>query len=198
MKPSKSINHHDNKRPAVFLDRDGTIIEDRGHLSDPSQVAFFKDTAPSLRRLTEHFTLFIVTNQSGVAKSIITMEDVHRVNDYVVKQLAAKGIPIAATYVCPHERSTGCRCIKPNPHFLKIAEHEFGIDLQRSFTIGDHPHDVELAAQAGATGIFVLTGHGTHHVKEISAQTVIAADIAEAAEKILTLQAEERKAPRKA
>ena len=117
MKPTRTNIRQESPRPAVFLDRDGTIIEDRGDLSDPAQVVFFKDTAPALRLLADHFALFIVTNQSGVAKGTITIEDVQRVNDYVEKYVAAEGAPIAATYVCPHQRSSGCRCIKPKPYF---------------------------------------------------------------------------------
>ncbi len=175
------------RRAAVFLDRDGTIIEDRGDLSDPSQVVFFPDTVASLRRLCDHFTLFIVTNQSGVGKGTISMKDVERVNGHVVSYLAEHGVPIAATYVCPHTSESGCRCIKPNSYFLKKAEGEFGIDIQRSFAIGDHPHDVEFATRAGATGIYVLSGHGTKHLGELSADTIITDGIQEAVERILEL-----------
>ena len=185
IKPTKTNIRQKNPRPAVFLDRDGTIIEDRGDLSDPTQVVSFKDTAPALLRLADHFALFIVTNQSGVAKGTITIEDVRKVNDYVEKYVAARGAPIAATYVCPHQRSSGCRCIKPNPYFLKEAEREFGIDLQRSFVIGDHPCDVELATRADATGIFVLSGHGMKHRADITVQTIVVEGIREAAEQIL-------------
>ena len=178
-------NRQGNSQPAVFLDRDGTIIEDRGDLSDPTQVVFFKDTISALRRLADHFALFIVTNQSGVAKGTITIQDVQRVNDYVEEYVASAGAPIASTYVCPHQSSSGCKCIKPNPYFLKEAEREFNIDLQRSFTIGDHPCDVELATQVEATGIFVLTGHGRNHREEIPSQTIVAEGIREAAEHIL-------------
>ncbi|MBS3755723.1 MAG: hypothetical protein KGY56_08510 [Desulfobacterales bacterium] len=79
------------KRPAVFLDRDGTIIEDRGHLSRPSQVTFFAGTVSALRRLNEHFELFIVTNQSGVAKGFLTIQDFGCVNGHVVSCLAECG-----------------------------------------------------------------------------------------------------------
>jgi D-glycero-D-manno-heptose 1,7-bisphosphate phosphatase len=171
--------------PAVFLDRDGTIIEDCGDLSDPSQVVFFSDTFESLRRLSERFSLFVVTNQPGVAKGTITLQDVDRVNAHVVSCLERQGIRIAATYVCPHERASGCRCIKPNPYFLRKAEHDFGIDLTRSFVIGDHPHDVELAVRAGATGIYVLSGHGMKHQAELPEQTVVTQGIGEATEQIL-------------
>ena len=171
-------------RAAVFLDRDGTIIEDRGDLFEPSQVVFFKDTVFSLRRLCERFELFIVTNQSGVAKGSISMKDVERVNSHVASYLTGRGVPIVATYVCPHERTDNCRCIKPNPYFLKKAEGDFGIDLRRSFVIGDHPHDVEFAESVGATGIYVLSGHGMKHRGELSGTAVVATGIREAAERV--------------
>jgi len=169
----------------VFLDRDGTIIEERGDLSEPSQVMFFRDTVPSLRRLCPRFALFIVTNQSGVAKGTITLQDVARVNAHIDSYLREHGIPLNAVYVCPHDRSSGCQCIKPNPYFLRKAEQDFGIDLGGSFVIGDHPHDVEFALKAGANGIYVLSGHGTKHRHEIPKDTVVANGIREATEIIL-------------
>jgi histidinol phosphatase-like enzyme len=98
------------------------------------------------------------------------------------KYIAAEAAPIAATYVCPHQRSSGCKCIKPNAYFLEEAEREFGIDLRRSFVIGDHPHDVELATHVGATGIYVLSGHGMKHRDELPEGTEVAAGIMEAVE----------------
>ncbi|HNT33911.1 MAG TPA: HAD family hydrolase [bacterium] len=172
-------------RPAVFLDRDGTIIEDLGDLSQPSQVVFFDDTFQALRRLAPFFALFIVTNQSGVAKGSISIQDVHRVNSYVQSRLAEEGVPIVATYVCPHKRDEGCCCIKPSPYFLNKAACEHGIDLHRSYVIGDHPHDVVLASHAGARGIYLLTGHGMQHRDEIPESASVASGIREAAELIL-------------
>jgi histidinol-phosphate phosphatase family protein len=174
-----------NRIPAVFLDRDGTIIEDCGDLSHPSQVKFFKDTVTSLRRLSEHFALFIVTNQSGVAKGTISMQEVEQVNTYIRSYLSAQGIPILATYVCPHKRASGCHCIKPNPYFLEKAEQEFGIDLGRSFVLGDHPHDVEFGKNAGLHAIYLLSGHGMKHQEELSEDTDVAEGIHEATEIIL-------------
>lgn len=171
--------------PAVFLDRDGTIIEDRGDLASPAQVVFFKDTVSSLRRLSAHFALFIVTNQSGVEKGTISMQEVECVNRYIRSHLFTHGITLQETYVCPHERTSGCRCIKPNPYFLKKAKQDFGIDLGRSFVIGDHPHDVEFARNAGAHGIYVLSGHGMKHRHDIPGDTKVAGGIKEASGIIL-------------
>jgi len=176
-------------RPAVFLDRDGTLIEDRGHLEDPSQVVFFPDTFPALRRLGGQFLLFIVTNQNGIAKGVTTPEGVRRVNDFVVRRLTEEGIEIREVYCCPHERTDGCECIKPNPFFPRQAERDHGVDLARSFTVGDHPPDVVLAANVGARGIFVLSGHGEKHRHELQVPCEVTAGIAQAVETILVERA---------
>lgn len=169
----------------MFLDRDGTIIEDRGHLSIASQVVFFRDTISSLQQLQEHFDLFIVTNQPGVAKGVISAQDVARVNAYIESYLAEYGVGIVATYVCPHGRDDGCACIKPKPYFLKKAEKDHGIDLQHSFVIGDHPHDVVLAETVGASGIYLLSGHGGKHLQELSGDFPVVDGIHEATELII-------------
>jgi D-glycero-D-manno-heptose 1,7-bisphosphate phosphatase len=172
-------------RPAVFLDRDGTLIEDRGYLSCPSQVRFFEATVPALLRLQQRFALFIVTNQSGISLGVTTRDEVDLVNAFVAAHLADAGVRIVETYVCPHSREENCACIKPKRYFLERAVRAHGIDLPRSFAVGDHPHDVAFAADNGARGIYVLTGHGMRHRSELPAGTAVAADIGEAAEMIL-------------
>jgi len=172
-------------RPAVFLDRDGTVIEDRGVLAEPSDVVFFPDTVDALRRLQDRFLLFLVTNQPGVARGAITLRHVDRVNARVLSHLAEHGVTITAVYVCPHERSDGCSCIKPNSHFLRKAAEEHAVDLQRSFTVGDHPHDVEFARAVGARGVYVRTGHGEKHLAELPPGEIVVSRIGEAADRIL-------------
>ncbi|MFW5856485.1 MAG: D-glycero-alpha-D-manno-heptose-1,7-bisphosphate 7-phosphatase [Planctomycetota bacterium] len=154
-------------RPAAFLDRDGTLIEDRGHLSAPDQVVFFPETVPALLALQRGFLLFIVTHQSGIAKGLITADEAEAVNRHVVETLAEAGVVISQVYCCPHDRSERCACIKPNPHHLHQAAGAFDVDLTRSVVMGDHPHDVELGWRAGATGIYLLTGHGRKHRDEL-------------------------------
>ena len=178
--------------PAVFLDRDGTIIEDRGHLRSPSEVMFFPDTVPALARLQQHFRLFIVTHQSGIAKGIVSAEEVARINEFVVAELRGHGIAISDVYSCPHNREDGCLCVKPNPYFLQQAADSYGLDLGRSFAVGDHPHDVALAENAGGTGIYVLTGHGTRHRHDLPAGRTVVPGIREAAEWILAAHAMKR------
>lgn len=104
------------KKPAVFLDRDGTIIEDAGYLREAAQVLFYPQTFSALRRLGD-FVLFIVTNQSGIAKGQIRSEEADAVNHHVVQCLAAAGTTIRDVYCCPHQRSDACACMKPSPYF---------------------------------------------------------------------------------
>jgi histidinol-phosphate phosphatase family protein len=171
-------------QPAIFLDRDGTLIEDAGFLRGIAEVDFYPQTFSALRRFGD-FVLFIVTNQSGIAKGDITTDEARVVNDYVAWRLAEEGIRIRAVYCCPHQRTDQCSCMKPKPYFLKLAERDHGIDLSRSFVIGDHPSDAELAHAVGANAIYVLTGHGAKHRAELQVPASVVPDIAAAADLIL-------------
>ncbi len=172
------------KFKAVFLDRDGTVIEDRGHLKEPEQVVFYDFTFKALKLLQKDYLLFIVTNQSGIAKGLLGEEDVEKVNQHVLDVLEKNGIRVSEVYYCPHNREDECKCIKPKTHFLKKASAKYGIDLAKSYVIGDHPHDVECGLNAGASGIFVLTGHGSKHLDEVKEGWSVAANLLEAAEMI--------------
>lgn len=172
-------------KAAVFLDRDGTIIQDRGHLSSVLDVIFINGSIEALKKLQRHFLLFMVTNQSGIAKGIIDHDDVKTVNDHMVKLLADEGIKIKKIYVCPHHSTDNCQCIKPKRYFLDDAIKNFKIDISRSFSIGDHPCDVKLAENAGGTGVYVLTGHGSKHRNEIENTTPIFENLNKATEWII-------------
>lgn len=175
---------------AVFLDRDGTLIEDRGNLASPVEIELFPDTVAALQSLQPYFQLFIVSNQSGVGEGAISIEDVDRVNGSLSLMLANHGIQLNAMYVCPHRRADNCVCRKPKPHFLHLAERQFGIDLKRSFVVGDHPHDVILATNAGARGVYVTTGHGRKHLGELPPGEPVVTGIGEAAAWILARRAD--------
>ena len=108
------------KQPAIFLDRDGTIINDFGYLKNPQEVEFFPETFTSLLRLQERFLLFIITNQSGISKGITTANEVRLVNDYLVETLKSKGIIIKQVFCCPHSSEDNCTCKKPKPYFNKL------------------------------------------------------------------------------
>lgn len=185
-----TLNHQfdgppDGQKAAIFLDRDGTIIEDRGHLKNPEEVVLLPGAIEALRRLGRRYLLFVISNQSGVARGEITLDDVYRVNAHLEDMLLQNGISIRAWYVCPHLRSENCHCIKPNPYFLLKASREFGISLPDSFSIGDHPHDVHAGVNAGGRGLFVLTGHGSRHSHELPPGAPIFEGIGDAAAWIL-------------
>ncbi|MFC1607208.1 D-glycero-alpha-D-manno-heptose-1,7-bisphosphate 7-phosphatase [Candidatus Latescibacterota bacterium] len=174
-----------SKKPAVFFDRDGTIIEDRGHLNSLKEICLFPGTIPSLQKLGSKFELFIITHQPGVSRGLITMADVDMINGHIMNVLRKAGIHIRETYVCPHDRSEGCVCIKPQPYHLLQATERYYLDLGCSYTIGDHPHDVELGRNAGLTGIYLLSGHGKKHRNEMGEDTIVVPGISEAISFIL-------------
>jgi D-glycero-D-manno-heptose 1,7-bisphosphate phosphatase len=166
---------------AIFLDRDGTIIEDRGHIGTIEDVEMFPFTMKALKMLQEKYLLFIVTNQSGVGLGKVSKEAVARINLHVMARLQAAGVTIQQIYCCNHKRDDNCECIKPKPYFIREAEREYGLDISSSFSIGDHPHDVVFGKSAGGTGIYLLTGHGRKHLPDVDEATLCFENLLDAA-----------------
>lgn len=174
------------KHPAIFLDRDGTIIEDLGYLQNSQDVNFFPETFPTLFRLQERFLLFIISNQSGISLGKTTASEVQQVNDYVVETLKSKGILITQVFCCPHASEDNCICRKPKPYFIHQAAELYNLNLNDSYIIGDHPSDVECGLNAGLEPIYVLTGHGEKHKNELNSECIICKNISEASKYILS------------
>jgi D-glycero-D-manno-heptose 1,7-bisphosphate phosphatase len=181
----QKITKEKQKFPAIFLDRDGTLIEDVGYIKEPSAVSFFPNTFADLIRLQEHFMLFIITNQSGIGNNLLTDKEVKIVNSYIETELKKQGITITATYYCPHTTEDNCFCKKPSPYFINQAVHEYNIDRKHSYIIGDHPSDSECGIRAGLTPIYVLTGHGNKHKNELTCEVAICKSLSHATERIL-------------
>lgn len=173
------------KQKAVFLDRDGTLIEDIGYLKSPDQINFYSDVYAALLLLQKMYKLFIVTNQAGVAKGILSLEEVISVNKAIEGRFTKEGIVITDTFICTHSKEDNCHCRKPKPFFLKEAARKFNIDLSKSFMIGDHPSDIYCAENAGASGIYLFTGHGLKHLHEFEKKPVCRASILDAAKYII-------------
>ena len=148
---------------AVFLDRDGTIIEDKDYLHRPEEVVTYPGVGPALKRLQDAgFKLFIVTNQSGVGRGYFTLEDVHGVHEHLCRELAKDGVRFEKIYIAPEAPDQPSRGRKPSPQFLFDARDEFGIDLGQSYMIGDKLIDLECGWNAGVKeSILVRTGYGT-------------------------------------
>jgi len=182
-------------RPAVFLDRDGTLIEERGYLSKLEDIALFADTPAALRRLRDAgFALVVVTNQAGIARGYFDEAFVQKAHRYLGEMLAAEGIVIDGYYYCPHhpgglvpEYSRVCRCRKPAPGMVEHAARDLDLDVDRSFVVGDKWLDVELATNAGARGILVRTGYGAGDEQrpELSKAIAIVDTILDAANEIV-------------
>jgi D-glycero-D-manno-heptose 1,7-bisphosphate phosphatase len=165
-------------RPAVFLDRDGTIIEDVGYLRSPDQVRLLPGAAGAVRRLNERGLLaLVVSNQSGIARGLLTEEDYHRSERRLDELLASSGAHVDGYYFCPHlpEVSGDCECRKPGTLLYHQAAQRFDIDLRRSWWVGDRARDVLPAAKFGARGILVLGEMAVVESPEKSAHRVLQA-----------------------
>jgi D-glycero-D-manno-heptose 1,7-bisphosphate phosphatase len=148
-------------RPAVFLDRDGTICEEMGYINHIDRLQIFSYAAEAIRHLNEaQIPVVVITNQSGIARGIFPESLVHQIHKKMIAELASGGAWIDAIYFCPHKKDDACDCRKPKPGLLERAANEHGLDLPASWVVGDRYADVEMAHRAGARGILVMTGYG--------------------------------------
>jgi D-glycero-D-manno-heptose 1,7-bisphosphate phosphatase len=156
------------RRLAVFLDRDGTLIEDIGHLDRIDRVQMYPWTIDAVRLLNRAGLRVVVTsNQSGIARGYFTETNVEEVHRHISSLLAEGGAHIDAYYYCPHHPdgtvdgyAQPCDCRKPGPGLVERAARELGVDPSRSFVVGDRWLDVRLARAVGARGVLVRTGYG--------------------------------------
>ncbi|PYR51134.1 MAG: D,D-heptose 1,7-bisphosphate phosphatase [Acidobacteria bacterium] len=170
------------KRPAVFLDRDGTIIEDVGYLDTLDRVAFFPWTVDTIRALNRAgLAVVVVTNQSEIARGLFTDAFVEETHRYLTARLETGGARVDAYYYCPHhadgtvaEYSRRCDCRKPAPGLIDRATNDLGLDPARSFVVGDRWLDVQLGRAVGARAILVRTGVGS--VQETRPPSGVTAD----------------------
>ena len=154
------------KRPAVFIDRDGTISEEVGYVNHPSRFRVFPYSAEAIRILNNNGWLAIViTNQAGVARGYFSEEMIASVHDQLKRDL--ENAQLDAIYYCAHHPSVGeppyrfdCDCRKPKPGLIERAAKDFEIEIGASWVIGDRYSDIELARNAGLHSAFVLSGYG--------------------------------------
>lgn len=175
------------KHPAIFLDRDGTIIEDNGYIKNPMDIVFYAETFKALKQLQDHFLLFIITNQSGISKGITAEGEVEKVNKHLIELLKAREIVIYDLFCCPHKTEDNCLCKKPKPYFLHKAAEMYNLDLNASYIIGDHPSDVYCGINAGVKPIYVLSGHGKKHQNELSGEISTCNNVLDASNYIIRM-----------
>ncbi len=141
---------------AIFLDRDGTLIEDKHYLNDVNNVVFLPDVLKSLKALhKEGFLLIIVTNQSGVARGLVSIENIEAIHNKIAETCLKAGCPIAAFYYSPHGPDSNHPSRKPNPGMLLQAARDLKIDLQSSWMVGDKIIDLEAGLNAGCKSILL-------------------------------------------
>lgn len=147
-------------RPAVFLDRDGTLIRDLHYPAEPEKVALLPGTAMALRLLQQRgFALIVVSNQSGIGRGLIAPSQAEAVHRRFTSILGEAGVHLDACYYCPHAPSESCACRKPAPEMVFRAAREQGIDLGRSVLVGDKQSDIETGRNAGVRTILLGAGN---------------------------------------
>src|SRR3569623_2255920 len=149
-------------RRAIFIDRDGTLIEEKHYLHKPEEVRFFAGAIQALKKAVDSgFVIVMVTNQSGVGRGYFTMNDVARVHEHLAREMAMHDVSFVKIYVAPDAPGAPSRGRKPSPQFLLDARDESDLDLSRSYMIGDKLFDLECGWNAGVLkSILVRTGYG--------------------------------------
>jgi len=191
-------------RPAVFLDRDGTIIREVGYLRSPTQVRLLPGAAEAIRRLNQAgFAVVVATNQSGIARGLLTEEGLKLIHAALRRRLAKRGARLDAIYHCPHhpeaaapEHRRRCRCRKPAPGMLLRAARELDLDLTRSFAVGDGERDVIAGLRAGCCTALVRTGYRADTEKRLGGKPrpdYVADDLLGAANWILKQRGQRRR-----
>jgi D-glycero-D-manno-heptose 1,7-bisphosphate phosphatase len=169
--------------PAVFLDRDGTLIEDVGYLRVPNEISLFPWTIDAVRAFNHAgLPVVVITNQSGIARGLLTESMLDEVHRHLSSLLAAGGARIDAYYYCPHhpagtvaDYTRHCDCRKPGSALIDQAARDLNLDPARSFVVGDKWIDVGAARSAGARGVLVRTGYGAG--EEAEPQSDLSADV---------------------
>ena len=176
---------------AVFLDRDGTLNVERHYLHDPDELEIIPGSGPALRHLMDvGYTLFIVTNQSGIGRGYYTEADMHAVNAKLTAELTASdGVTFEKIYFAPESPEEPSYGRKPSPKFLHDAAVEFGINLEESFMVGDKTADLECGWNAGVKqSILVRTGYGAELEQaepELTTRATVVDNVADAVDWIL-------------
>ena len=179
------------KKPAIFLDRDGTINKDIGYLSDPHQFEFLPYAIAGLKKLYDmEYRLIIITNQAGIGMGYYTREDFYKVNKQMLKGLSQNNILIDKIYFCPHSKSEKCNCRKPEIGLVERAQQDINLDMNHSYFIGDSQVDIEAGKKAGLTTVLVINQHDPEKQSEAvtSEPDYNVKNLLEAADLILSME----------
>ncbi len=177
---------------AVFLDRDGTINEDPGYLGNPNEVKLYPGIGEALAFLKNilNLKLIVISNQSGIARGILTKEMVNSVNDKINELLSEFNVKIDAFYYCPahpdFSSESECSCRKPSAEMVFKAAEKFNLDLSKSYFVGDMITDIQCGINAGLKTILVKTGFGAESFSILKKQNIFATFVAENIQEVST------------
>ena len=164
---------------AIFLDRDGTVIEEKKYLSEPKQVKILPHVIRGMNLLKNNgFKLILTTNQSGINRKYFTRAKLEKVHIKIKKLRLPHGIKFDAVYFCPHRPDEKCGCRKPETGMAEKARTRFGLSLKKSYSIGDKLTDIKLAHNFSGKGVLVLTGYGKNEIKNIKTLKIVPEHIA--------------------
>jgi D-glycero-D-manno-heptose 1,7-bisphosphate phosphatase len=167
----------------VILDRDGTIVIDRGYLSDPARLEFEPGAAEGMKWLySRGYRLVVITNQSGVGRGFFTIERLEAMNERLHVMVEEAGAKLEGIYFCPHAPNDGCACRKPALGLMTRAASELGFDPASAIMIGDKESDMEFGRRAGATTILIAADASAAHVR--TQPDIIAPNLMEAAKAV--------------
>lgn len=174
-----TIRQDQRRRPALFLDRDGVLNQNRAdYVRTWEQVEFLPGVFTAMQRLAgSPYVIVVITNQSAVGRGLMTAAAVQAINQGIVEQVQQAGGRIDAVYSCPHSPDAGCACRKPQPGMILQAAQDLGLDLARSFLIGDAVSDVQAGLAAGCRPVLVRTGRGAAQVAGLRAAGLDAAPV---------------------
>jgi D-glycero-D-manno-heptose 1,7-bisphosphate phosphatase len=182
-------------RPALFLDRDGVVIDDSHYVGSVDQIRWIPGSAAAVRKANDAgFAIVVVSNQSGVARGLFSEADVEVIHEHIRQHfLAESGATFDRFYFCPHHETEGgeryridCDCRKPKPGMLLRAARELDLDLEASWLIGDRLSDMQAGIAAGCRTILVRTGYGKNVELSEGSPSLVCADLAEAVDRILS------------
>ena len=142
----------------VFLDRDGTLNQDSGYITTPNALVLFPGVVGAIARLNQSGSrVVLITNQSGIARGLMTVDDLHMIHRKLEHELQEGGGWLDGIFFCSHHPDDACQCRKPNPGLIKQATQELGLNMSRSYFVGDKIIDMELAKVVGSIAVLVMT-----------------------------------------
>ena len=157
---SGEVNQY--RKPAVFLDRDGVLTEEKSYIASIEELSIFSYTAECIKAIHQKgYYAIVITNQSGVARGLFSEKTLKEMNDFLMQQIG-----VDAIYYCPHHPEGACQCRKPGTGMLEAACQEFDIDMSKSYMVGDRASDILTGQNAGIKTILLESGYGTARLEQ--------------------------------